>query len=307
MALTPSKIADSIAIGKLTPELSESIFDRVLNTSAIARVAGKAEVSLTGTNFLIDAGKVEASVINEGGAIGTTNLARSWVSATPLKVGAAITWSKEWAEKNPAGVQNLIESKLVEAINEQLDAAIIYGKSVANNQQVANLPYLNQATNRVELGSGAAAKGGISADIIAGYDRVISAGNRFTGFVASPSMRTQLFGATDTTGRPIFTDAVNLADDMGMVMGLPMAYSPAVSGQFGTGKADTKVRAIGGDFANSLKLGFAKDIEISYSDSASIGGVSLWENDLEGVKVTATFGFAIANLGAFVVYEDKVA
>ena len=94
---------------------------------------------------------------------------------------------------------------------------------------------------------------------------------------------------------------------MGSLLGLPVAYSKAVSGQYGVGNEDTKVRAFGGDFQGNLKFGFVDDIKIKMTDTATVGGISMWETNREAALVEAIFGFYIHDLNSFVAYEDKVA
>lgn len=297
-------LASMAAQGRLHPKMSSEIFDRVAETSVVTQVAGRADMAMTGTEFVIDTGKVRADIVAEGQAKPVDSFGLTFASTTPLKAAVIVDWTYEMRLENPHGILDRLQAKLVEAINEQIDAAVLYGRSVKSNTQVPNLAYLNQTANRVTLGTAAKDQGGLTADILAGYDAVTEAGKDFTGYVADPRLRSKLLGATDLQGRPVYQSEVNLRDSMGSLLGLPVAYSKAVSGQFGLGNPDSGVRAFGGDFQSNLKFGFVDNIKIKMTDTATVGGVSMWETNREAALVEAIFGFYIHDLDSFVAYEQ---
>ena len=300
-------LATMAASGHLHPQMSAEVFTRVSESSVITKVAGRTDMAMAGNEFVIDTGKVRADIVPEGTAKPKDTYGLTFAAATPLKAAVIVDWTYEMRLANPHGVLDRLQTKLVEAINEQIDAAVLYGKSVKSGIQVPNLAYLNQTANRVELGTAAAAAGGLTTDVLAGYNAVVNGGKDFTGFVADPRLRSNLMGAVDLQGRPIYQAQVDLRDSMGSLLGLPVAYSKAVSGQYGVGNEDTKVRAFGGDFQGNLKFGFVDDIKIKMTDTATVGGISMWETNREAALVEAIFGFYIHDLNSFVAYEDKVA
>lgn len=288
--------------GLLPKEMAGEIFQRVTETSAIAKIAGRTDMSIQGSRFLIDTGKVEADVVKEGAAKPVSDFSLSYVETTPLKAAVIVDWTKEFRLANPAGVMDRIQEKLVEAINEQIDAAVLYGKSVKSQASIPNVTFLNQTKNRVVLGTAKKPEGGLTADIFAGYDAVLNGGNDFTGFVADPRLRSQLFSATDVNGRPVYQTTPDLRDSMGSLLGLPVSYAKSVSGRYGRAGADTGVRAFGGDFQNNLKFGFIEDISIRMSDQATVDNVSLWQTNKEAALAEAIFGFVIKDVNAFAAY-----
>lgn len=307
MTLTLDKASKD---GLLPKEMAGEIFDRVTETSAIAKIAGRTDMSIQGSRFLIDTGKVEADVVAEGKAKPVSDFSLSYVETTPLKAAVIVDWTKEFRLANPAGVMDRIQGKLVEAINEQIDAAVLYGMSVKSKAKIPNVTFLNQTKNRVVLGAAKKTEGGLTADIFAGYDAVLNGGHDFTGFVADPRLRSQLFSATDVNGRPVYQATPDLRDSMGSLLGLPVSYAKSVSGRYGRAGADTGVRAFGGDFQNNLKFGFIEDINIKMSDQATVDGVSLWQTNKEAALVEAIFGFVIKDVNAFAAYtaaDDKPA
>lgn len=91
--------------------------------------------------------------------------------------------------------------------------------------------------------------------------------------------------------------------------GLTGGTNPAVSAAHHT-SLDTTIRAVGGDFSQCA-YGVGMDIRIDFSDQASYtpdGGttwVSLWQNNMIGIRCEAYYGFVVSdNYGAFVQYTD---
>jgi len=206
----------------------------------------------------------------------------------------------------------LLEQEAAAAITRAFDLAILHGKNAINGQTITGVEYVNQTTNRIELGATAKDKGGLTSELLAGAD-LVNLNENFDfdldGFAADKSFKSRIYGATDTLGRPIYSDSVNLKDNLGTLLGLPVSYGRAVSGKVGA-SADTKVRAFGGDWS-ALKYGFVDKISIRRTDQATIndGGtqVNLWQNNMEAMLVEAQFGWVITDKSAFVAYEDKVA
>ena len=293
--------------GALPQEMSDEIFKRVTETSTIAQVAGRADMTMNGGKYLIDSGVVEADIVEEGKPKPVSEFSLGWVETVPLKAAVIVPWTKEARLANPAGIFDRIQEKMVEAINQQIDAAIIYGKSVKSKQQIPNIPYLNQSTNRVKLGSTALNKGGLRADVLQGYDLVADGGYDFTGFIADPRARSIFAAATDTAGRPLFDSTNTLGNTATNVLGLPAAFGKAVSGRYGNSNPDTGVRMIGGDFATNLRFGFIDNISVRMTDQATIGGVSMFETNQEAALVEAIFSYIIPNIDAFAVYEGEKA
>ena len=217
----------------------------------------------------------------------------------------------EARQADQSGYLKLLEKEAAAAITRAFDLAILHGKNAINGQTIAGVEYINQTANRIELGATAKDKGGLTSELLAGAD-LVNLNENFDfdldGFAADKSFKSRIYGATDTLGRPIYSDSVNLKDNLGNLLGLPVAYGRAVSGKVGA-SADTKVRAFGGDWS-ALKYGFAEKISIRRTDQATIndGGtqVNLWQNNMEAMLVEAQFGWVITDKSAFVAYEDKV-
>lgn len=292
------------------PEFSSKVITKAVQDSVVKKLAGdQLALPLTGSSVAVQTSRPEAGVTGEAGMKPVTSFNMSSKILRPIKVAAIVVWSEELAKADKLGLEAIIQQQLAGAITRAFDLAVLHGKST-NGQAIPGVEFVNQTTKRVELGTTAQTKGGISGDIIAGVKAVQDArlGYRVNGIAADDSLRLSLMSATDANGRPIYESSLDLARGMGTVLGLPAAYGDAVSGQVGT-NADTMVRALGGDWSQ-LVYGFANDITFKYSNEASITDgattTSLFQTNQEALLCEASFGWAIADTNAFFALEDKV-
>ena len=309
--MAPVTLSGMEATGLLAPELSGEIFRRVREESAVLRVAGSAPMSITGNEYVIRTVEPEADIVAEAAPKPISDIGLATKTVAPVKAATIVYWSKEARMKNPGGVFSDIQDAMTKAIHRQIDQAILHGKSAKSGATIPGVEYINQTTNRVALGTSAITAGGLTADFLAGYDTVVNADYDFTGFVADPRLRSQVIGAVDVNGRPVYqTSGTDLTAPVSNFLGLPMTYSKATSGKIGA-TPDQGTRAFGGDFAGNLKVGFVDQISFRKTDQATLvdGGqtVSLWQNNMEAALVEAIFGWVIRDTAAFAAYDAEAA
>jgi HK97 family phage major capsid protein len=293
-----------------TPQARE-ILSRVADQSVVRRLSGTMPMPLTGASIAVQTGHIEAGVVAEGAAkpVGATSYAVKTI--TPRKFAAIAVVSDELVRENPAGVWDNISQDIADAITRAFDLAILYGLSAKTGAAIAGVEFVNQTTNRVEVGTATAAQGGLSTDLISGYNAVVNGTqihNGFTGFAATPAFRGSLLAAVDVQGRPVYQQTINLRDSMDTLLGLPVAYGRAVNASIGAA-TPTDTLAFGGDWG-ALKYGFAQNLTISTSDQATVvdGGTTynLWQQNLRAILVEATFGWVFSDVDSFVAYEVDV-
>jgi HK97 family phage major capsid protein len=271
------------------------------------RLAGTIPVTLGETSIPTTTQRPEVGVIGEGEAKPVSETGYGVKTFKPVKMATIVVVSEEFARANVGGTYDQISDDLSFAIARGADLLTLHGRSPLTGALVEGKEYINQTSNRVVLGSTPQEEGGISGDLVAGYELVVNddTSDEFTGFAADSRLRPRLIGATDRNGRPLLQTATNLADRMDTVLGLPTAYSRAVSGRIGASR-DTSVRAFGGDWSQ-IRWGFAQEMTLKVSTEATvmIDGqlVSLWQHNLVGLLVEATFGWVISNVDAFAAYE----
>lgn len=307
MASTLAGLAD----GLVPQSVASEILKRATDQSVVRRLSGSTPIPLTGATIAVQTGHIEAGVVGEGEAKPVGGTAYTPKSIRPIKIAAIAVVSDELARTNPAGIFDNIGEDLADSITRAFDLAVLHGRSAKTGSAISGVEYVNQTANRIELGATTKANGGLSGDLVAGYNAVVNGSavqNGFTGFAADPRFRGDLMGAVDVNGRPVFQQGVDLSASMDSVLGLPTAYGRPVAGAIGA-STDTGVRAFGGDWS-ALKYGFAQNLTISTSKEATIvdGATTynLFQQNMTAVLVEATFGWVISDVDSFVAYENLV-
>lgn len=298
--------------GVLPKPMAERIMTKAYSESIMGKLSGSIPMPITGAAIAWATGDPVAGIVGQGEVKPVVKTGVATKTTTPIKAAAVMYWSKEARQANPLGFLNILESQAADAVRKAIDMAMIHGKNALTNSPISGVEYLTQTKHKVELGTAGVEKGGLAGDILAGYDLVTASEGDISAFAADPRMRVKLMTAIDKNGRPIYTfgerGGVNLRDQIGDLMGLPVSYSRAVSGKVGT-VTDTKTRMIGGDFENDIKFGYVENITVRKSDQATIvdgeNEVHLFQQNMEAFIVEAQFGWIIRDVNRFVVYAEK--
>lgn len=297
--------------GVLPKPMVDNIIGRAGEESIVQKLAKKTPMPITGKALAFQTTQPQAGVVGAGQLKPVSNLEVKTKTITPLKVAIVMYWDMEARQADSVGYLKLLEEQASLAIARALDSLVLHGTDPITGQIVSGVEYINQTTNRVELGTATKENGGISADLLAGTDLVnLTDGFDFdvTGFAADKSMKSRVMGQTDTLGRPIYADGFDITKNMGSLLGAPVAFSRLVSGKVGAAE-DKKVRAFAGDWS-TLRYGFVQNITIRRSDQATImdGGttVHLFQQNMEAFVIEAQFGWGFTDAKAFVAYDDKV-
>lgn len=296
--------------GLVHPDVVGEIIGQAIEDSAIQKLAKSVPLPLTGSTLITQTTRPEAGVVGEGQAKPVTSIGLGGKPIKPIKVAAIIRWSEEMARTNPNGVIALIQEQLAGAITRAFDLAVLHGRSTSG-AAIPGVEFINQTTNRVELGTTPVNKGGLRSDLLAGVGLVEEADASYlvNGFAAAPGLRSKLLRAVDGSGKPLYSQGLGLGTTTGEILELPAIVSQAVSGKIGQ-NADAKTRAFAGDWSK-LVYGFAQDITFKFSNEATITDgaetVNLWQTNQEAVLCEASFGWALTDPKAFVAFDDKVA
>lgn len=299
---------EGLADGLVPQSVATEILKRATDQSVVRRLSGSTPIPLTGASIAVQTGHIEAGVVGEGEAKPVGGTAYTPKSIKPIKIAAIAVVSDELARTNPAGIFDNISEDLADSITRAFDLAVLHGRSAKTGSTIAGVEYVNQTSNRVVLGAATKQNGGLTADLVAGYNAVVNGSqvqNGFTGFAADPRFRGELMGAVDVNGRPVFQQGVDLSAPMDSVLGLPTAYGRTVGGAIGA-SVDTGVRAFGGDWG-ALKYGFAQNMTIATSKEATIVDgettYNLFQQNMTAILVEATFGWVISDVDSFAAYE----
>lgn len=305
------------ADGWVPKPVAQNILKRTEEESLVRRLCGTTPIPLEGTAVGFQTGSIEAGVVGEGQLKPVGSLSQRQKVVKPIKVAALAWWTKELRMKNPVRVLDRIEESMAGAISRALDAAVFYADNPVSGK-ITGMESINDTTQRVTLGTSNKADGGISTDLMTGYDLVEENYDygEFTAFAADPRLRSRLRTQTDLQGRPIFTSdgssaRPSLTGSMGTLLDIPVAYGKAVGNRGAQGLTPSNVLAFGGDFSNAVQYGFAETMTMRKTDVGVIQDgdttINLFQQNAEAALVEAIFGWVITDPSAFVAYEGAAA
>lgn len=287
--------------------IADFIFEKTEEASVMMQLAPQEPLAGEGKSIPVITGKPSAGWVSEGGRKPVSDMTVASKTMDPKKLAVIVPFSKEYLRDERVNLFGMLRPKIAEAFAVAFDAAAMAGTSTP----FAN--YLLQTTNSVELGTATQASGGVYKDLVNAMGTVVSQGKgyRLNGWAADYTAETTLLGATDTTGRPIFTPNATIGNFGGSLLSRPVYYgenvgTPVVAGTPNTGG----VQIVGGDFSQ-VRYGVASDIAYSLSDQASIvladgtTTLNLWQDNLVALLAEAEFGLVINDTQAFVQVTDN--
>lgn len=187
-----------------------------------------------------------------------------------------------WGEVRPA---------VEEAIGRALDAAIFFGDNAPSSWPDDIVTAAVSAGNYYARGTNAPADGGIAEDINQLMALVEADGFDVTGLVTTRAYRARLRGARDSTGQRLLDISQNTFE------GVDIRY--VMSGLWPSAANDA-AELVAGDFTKGI-LGVRQDItwklltEAVIQDNAGRIVYNLAQQDMVAMRVTARFGFQVAN------------
>lgn len=311
-----------LATDRLPKEVVGDIFTKAKDQSILMSLGRQIPVSINETVI------TTADTFPEAGQVGGTTLASregaekpiqgvgygTTKSFSPVKLAVIVTVSEEYARTNVEGLYSELATQLSGAVARAADLAVFHNKDAITGGTLVGTSansYVNATSNRVTLNFATNASPNLVSQIISGVELVEDDETKnfdVNGFASVPQLRTKFVTARDNSGNPIFSgdypgsgSQINLKSNFGQLFGLPLAYGNMVKGKLGA-FAGTNVKMFAGDWSQ-LGYGFADTIRIKVTDSATIGGVSMWQTNQIGILAEATFGWIVNDPDAFVAYE----
>ena len=298
--------------GFINPARAAAYFEEARKRSVVQQLVRQIPLGASGAEIPYSTSKATAAWVAEGGKKPTTESGISLATITPKKIAAISVVSAEVVRANPGNYMDILRDDIAEAFALAFDAAALHG---TNTPFGANT-YLD-ATSRtaVEIGTTAAASGGVYGDIVAGLKELVDNGKRLTGFAWDLSAEPLFAAATDTTGRALFTDMTNPTLGApgpvtpGRTLGRPAFMgdgiaTPVVAGTPPTGG----VLGYGGDWSKAVwgvVGGITYDVSTEASVTLGTTLTSLWEYNLVAIRAEAEFGWLLQDKDAFVPYINR--
>lgn len=290
----------------LPKNIAQDIWNNVQVKSIIPALSTQMPV-IFGDNVVPQvSGRPAAGIVGEGQVRPGGEFKLDAKTFRPVTAAVIVELSKQSIKANPSGMLTELETVLTRAITNQVDLAVIHGRNAATGAQLTSgAPYLNQATQRIELAANDATL--YDKQLWDGYEEVIGgASTNFTGFAFDNRFAAALGNARDSLGRRLNPEISMGVDGVREYSGQPVVVSKGVSGQVDF-SADTHVRAIGGDW-DALRFGFNESImltPIPYGDP--LGNGDLVSRGMTAFMAEVSFGWTVMDLNSFVVYEVPAA
>ncbi|GAA2184953.1 hypothetical protein GCM10009785_34860 [Brooklawnia cerclae] len=283
----------------LPRRVSDEIWKKATAASIVPRLAQSSPVILGDNIFPTLTARPAATIVGEGGNKTDSQLELGAKVIRPIKAQVGLEFTIESIEQNPSGVLGLLQTELSEALARQIDLAVFHKLVAASGTAIEQGDVALDTAPSYELVD----INNIDAEIEAGYGVVTDAGYDFTGFAMDPKFVARLRQAVNQKNGQRYYPELGFSNQIDSFNGLTTAVSKTVSGQVDA-VADTKVRAIAGDFS-ALKYGYALNIpvkKIEYGDP--FGNGDLQRRNSVAYLAEVIFGWAILDVNAFVVFKD---
>lgn len=292
-------------------EIADGMVKKTLSTSTIAKLSAQEPMRFGKTDIITFNDLPRAQFVEENGDKESTSGSFSSVTAAPHKAQVTMRFSQEvqWADdEHQLGVLRTLASAGADALSRALDLGVFHRINPLNGQAITTWTnYINATTKRVELGKGGSDP---DADFRAAAGLIINdldTGVQVTGAALDPKFTWALAnlmvkdgaGVTSTPRYP----QLGLGADVSSFMGVPVAVGSTVSGL--PEAADTKVRAIVGDFTGGIRWGIQKELPvelITYGDPDGQG--DLKRKNQIALRLEIVYGW-YAFVDRFAVVAEK--
>lgn len=292
-------------------EIADGMVKKTLSTSTIAKLSAQEPMRFGKTDIITFNDLPRAQFVEENGDKESTSGTFGSVTAAPHKAQVTMRFSQEvqWADdEHQLGVLRTLASAGADALSRALDLGVYHRINPLNGQAITSWTnYINATTKRVELGKGGSDP---DADFRAAAGLIINdldTGVQVTGAALDPKFTWALAnlmvkdgaGVTSTPRYP----QLGLGADVSSFMGVPVAVGSTVSGL--PEAADTKVRAIIGDFTGGIRWGIQKELPvelITYGDPDGQG--DLKRKNQIALRLEIVYGW-YAFVDRFAVVAEK--
>lgn len=296
--------------GFLPANIAAPIFERAARTSVFQSLIRQIPLGANGESIPYVTGRPTAGWIAEGVAKPASAGALALKSMTPKKLAAILVVSSEVVRANPGNYINLMREALAESFAISFDRAVAHDEGpdgTAGGGPFAT--YLDQSTKTSEVGTTSVANGGIYIDLNEALRKLVSdtdaSGRRYrlTGWALDSVMEPNLWGAVDTTGRPIFVDLPYDAQNPAFNSPGRLLGRESYMGEGVASINQTSVVGYAGDWSQAA-WGVVGGItyDVSTQATVTINGAltSLWENNLMAIRAEAEYGFLLNDVDAIV-------
>jgi HK97 family phage major capsid protein len=311
VAITAATTLGTNFSGFLQADRAQAIFDRAARMSAIQRLARQVPLGASGVEIPVTTGRMSAGWVSEAGTKPASSGTMTLKTMTPKKLASIAVVSAEVVRANPGNYINLLREQIAEAFAIAFDNAAAHDAGPDGTAGAGPFTtYLDQTSKAVELGSSAASAGGIHADLNAALTLLVNDGKKLTGFALDDRVEPMLFGAVDTTGRPLYVDLPS--DETAPAVARPgrLLNRPSYMSEGLYFNTTADVYGYAGDWTQAawgVVGGISYDVSTQATVTINGALVSLWENNLVAVRAEAEYGWLVNDTASFVKLTENVA
>lgn len=273
----------------LPAEISREILQKAQQGSAVMQLARQIALPGRGAQIPVITSDPQAAWVAETGAKAVSNPGLSTKLMQAYKLAVIVPFSDEF-RRDAAALYDALIARLPLALAQKFDQTVI-GAVEAPGENFGTF-------------AAATAQSIVKAEGHSTYDGLVNAyadiaahGGALDGFALSPAAIGLLLGATDSTGRPIFTNGA-AEGAVARLLGARTVESRGVykAGAAGVGTAPGTPALVGiaGDWTQAM-YGVVEGVQIRFADQTGLTinstQVNLWEHNMFAVRAEIEVGF----------------
>lgn len=281
-------------------KLIPTLISMVKGKSSIARLSASEPIAFTGQKYFTFNLDDEMEIAGESGAKSAGSGKVGSKTVVPVKVVYSQRVSDEFlnaAEEDQLDVLNAFVDGFAKKQARALDIMAFHGVNPRTKQasEIIGTNCFDKAVTQIVTQT---ADADADAQVEAAIALVQNSENDVTGMAMSPVFKSELAAIKKSTGDKLFPELA-WGSNVGSINGLAVDANSTVS------YANTKDKAIVGDFANMLKYGYSKEIPlevIAYGDPDNTGKDLKGQNEV-CLRSEAYIGWAILDETAFALIQ----
>ncbi|RLP70874.1 phage major capsid protein [Mycetocola reblochoni] len=241
----------------LPRSIADGIVRDVQTASTVAALSGREAMRFGNTDIITFNDVPRAEFVGEGAEKGSTTGAFGFVTAKPRKAQVTMRFNQEvqWADQDyQLGVLNELSAAARTALARALDLGVYHRINPIDGAAIKSFTeYVNGTTLRVE------ASDTPDLDLEAAGGLLIGNQKNINGIAIDPSYAWKISTARYSDGRKKFPE-LGLGINVSSFEGIAASVGNTVSGQ--PEAADTRVKAIVGDFQSGIRWGVQRELPL---------------------------------------------
>ena len=279
----------------LPADVAQEIWGKAVEGSAFMQLARRINIPGTGTTVQTIAGEPTANWVAETNAKPVSSHTFGKHAITPYKLAVIEAFSSEFL-RDKKGLYDECVRRLPAALGRKFDSTIMGSTAPGTGFDV--------------LGTGVSAVSILAGQSTTTYgqfvavDGAISAADGIMNAIAlAPQGKSIVLGATDTTGRPLFTAGVG-SNTVGAILGADVAISKGVYVAGAAATSTPAVVGVAGDFSGVV-WGSVEDVQMSVSDQATLTSgnttINLWQDNMVAIRFEIEIAFGVMDKSQLVL------